>query len=776
MSESMRGQVRNKCLPWLKWEVDAATGLGLLVSDILKECDTDEVRSHVLARLNDERMQTQGEKEVAQAELHLLIDSVSAPIFGVDTAGVVIQWNAMVSSLTGRSKEEVFGRPISGVVAPAVLSSVLSAFRRALQGEPTKSLEVSLVRSPGTPGGRYAELLIGASARHDSTGSCTGVVFVGQDISATMATRVKQAQLEVQMQQIAQMASQLQPSGMGATESNFVFYPDNDKESALLGEGAFGKTYKMQSTLDGQVYAVKMINVKKAEKNGVYVDSLKREVQMLLRLANQNITRYFTCYMYKKGKYFCIVMELVDGGTLGDLVTNASRPGAERIPVASVHSYLTQMARALVHIHSKRILHRDLKPHNVLLTQDGLEVKVTDFGLACVISSNAAASRAGTLTYASPEKAGAKGYNAKDDMWALGCIVAELLTGVETGRRCSGGILALNQQLIAQMIAESKAADHKLGAMVELLLQTDPFRRLSAEELLAMMEPRPESVRLSESDELCEEYMCAICQSLVLDAHTVCPQEHVFCNACLQPWLASKSECPTCRVPAGELRRLRIINNAVEKLAARVLPAEQLDERRAALERILANEQAREAQRRLEEQEEAAAARQREALVTTGVREWRYAVGTAQYGSGCTLFFHAASGVMVEVFHGNGWFRFRPQAGGSVRWCNSCGNLGDSDFGAPDVVALLEGGGGQLIPLIGLGSLDEDAYWGSRVEGGGARLELYNTDDETLVLEPGGNFVWLSHPGMNKAVVLRTQGGRIDTLSRAEGSALVGRA
>lgn len=108
---------------------------------------------------------------------------------------------------------------------------------------------------------------------------------------------------------------------MEAGESNFIFY--GGKEESLLGEGAFGKTHKMQSVMDEQLYAVKMIKVKTAEKNGVPIDSLKREVHMLLRLSHPSVVRYFTCYMYKQNKFFCIVMELLDGGTLGDLISNA---------------------------------------------------------------------------------------------------------------------------------------------------------------------------------------------------------------------------------------------------------------------------------------------------------------------------------------------------------------------------------------------------------------------------------------------------------------------
>ncbi len=73
-------------------------------------------------------------------------------------------------------------------------------------------------------------------------------------------------------------------------------------------------------------------------------------------------------------------------------------------PTHTDGSYVLQVADALAHIHSKKMLHRDLKPHNILLNRDRTEAKITDFGLACVVSSAAASSRAGTLNYASPEK------------------------------------------------------------------------------------------------------------------------------------------------------------------------------------------------------------------------------------------------------------------------------------------------------------------------------------------------------------------------------------
>ena len=86
--------------------------------------------------------------------------------------------------------------------------------------------------------------------------------------------------------------------------------------------------------------------------------------------AHTFIYRYYTCYMYRKGKYFCIVMELAEGGSLGDLIED-TRGTVSRLDGARVRQIVTQIARGIQHIHSRRMLHRDIKPHNILLTPDG---------------------------------------------------------------------------------------------------------------------------------------------------------------------------------------------------------------------------------------------------------------------------------------------------------------------------------------------------------------------------------------------------------------------
>ncbi|KAJ1473340.1 kinase-like domain-containing protein, partial [Baffinella frigidus] len=201
---------------------------------------------------------------------------------------------------------------------------------------------------------------------------------------------------------------------------NFEF--DQDKEDALLGEGSFGKTYRMKSTVDGQVYAVKMINVLKSQRDGTSVQTLKREVHNLLQLNSPFVVRYYTCFMRKK--YFCIVMEIARGGTASKLIKDKTIVLTEE----RIRSVMKQMVTGLEHIHSRKMLHRDLKLENILLAGDG-EIRISDFGLACLENSAQARGRAGTITHASPEKAAAKPYDSKDDMWAVGCMMAELITG-----------------------------------------------------------------------------------------------------------------------------------------------------------------------------------------------------------------------------------------------------------------------------------------------------------------------------------------------------------
>ena len=459
-----------------------------------------------------------------------------APVFAVDAELRLVQWNNMCEKLTGYSKSEILGSPIASIAGRGCRALLQDVLGKALAGDELRSINVSIVKSKAQELpeiARHVDLLLNAACNFDVTGRVSGVQCVCQDVTSHRITKDSQDVLSAQLEQIVKLANQLQPNFFDATESQFDF--DGDKETALLGEGAFGKTYKMRNKMDSQVYAVKMIKVKKMHKDGIAVEALKREVHMLLQLNNEYIVRYFTCFMRKQGKHFCIVMELVDGGTINAITKK--RTSEDKPSEAQLASYLRMMASALQHIHSKRMLHRDLKPDNVLLSVGGSEVKITDFGLACVASSDVGVqSRAGTLTYASPEKASSKPYDSKDDMWALGCIMSELITGVSLSQRCAGGVMAFNSELTARVVKDCQAECKNLGKIVGQLLAHRADERPSAGQVLALLDSGHNmsgSLR-NAAQELCEEYLCSLCASLVVDAQSGCSEEHIICFLCLQ--------------------------------------------------------------------------------------------------------------------------------------------------------------------------------------------------------------------------------------------------
>ena len=118
----------------------------------------------------------------------------------------------------------------------------------------------------------------------------------------------------------------------------------------MLGEGAFGATHSMRSRVDGQLYAVKMIKVKKA---GLSIDELKKEAARLALLSHPHIVRYFTACEFKKQKLFAIVTEMLTGGSFTQRVTALPEPTE-----AQMRRWVCEIASGLECIHASRMLHR----------------------------------------------------------------------------------------------------------------------------------------------------------------------------------------------------------------------------------------------------------------------------------------------------------------------------------------------------------------------------------------------------------------------------------
>lgn len=193
---------------------------------------------------------------------------------------------------------------------------------------------------------------------------------------------------------------------------------------APLASGGMATVYRGTDEILGREVAVKIMHPSLATDHG-FVERFRREAQTAARLNHPNVVTVHDCGDVDDTLF--IVMELVEGTTLRELLSDFGRldPQTARHMVAGV-------AAALDHAHTKGLVHRDVKPENVLVTPDG-HVKVVDFGVAKALAdegSRLTGERAlGTMAYVAPEQLGGTDVDARADVFALGVMTYEILTG-----------------------------------------------------------------------------------------------------------------------------------------------------------------------------------------------------------------------------------------------------------------------------------------------------------------------------------------------------------
>jgi hypothetical protein len=193
-------------------------------------------------------------------------------------------------------------------------------------------------------------------------------------------------------------------------------------ERQLISQGVFGATYRTSDDTDGSTRAAKRLNLAMLRSIGIAVEALTHECKVLEGLVHPHIARYCTPVLSPSSSIFTVMMEYIEGGTLADKVTCNPSPTPGKLI-----DWTTQLTTALQYLHGKGLQHRDLKPENVKLTADG-QVKIVDLRLACIAGTNGRLLAGGLTLYSSYEKLVGLPYDGRDDMWALGCILLELLT------------------------------------------------------------------------------------------------------------------------------------------------------------------------------------------------------------------------------------------------------------------------------------------------------------------------------------------------------------
>uniref|UniRef100_A0AAZ3NNF1 Serine/threonine-protein kinase 33 n=1 Tax=Oncorhynchus tshawytscha TaxID=74940 RepID=A0AAZ3NNF1_ONCTS len=254
-----------------------------------------------------------------------------------------------------------------------------------------------------------------------------------------------------------------------------------------LGQGSFGVVCEATHNETMKKWAIKKVNKEKAGSSGVKL--LEREVSILKRVNHAHIIHLEEVFETQKRMY--LVTELCEGGELKELLQKNTRFTEEE-----TRHIINSLAEAIVYLHKKDIVHRDLKLENILVKSyhgvdnDMINIKVTDFGLSVkkggVGSENMLKATCGTPIYMAPEVINAHEYSQQCDVWSIGVIMYMLLCGEPP-------FIATSEERLFEMIKKGEL--HFVGPIwdsisdaakkvLSCLLKVDPAHRITANELL----------------------------------------------------------------------------------------------------------------------------------------------------------------------------------------------------------------------------------------------------------------------------------------------------
>ncbi|HPX70150.1 MAG TPA: Stk1 family PASTA domain-containing Ser/Thr kinase [Bacillota bacterium] len=192
-----------------------------------------------------------------------------------------------------------------------------------------------------------------------------------------------------------------------------------------IGEGGMAVVFKSRDRLLNRYVAIKILRPEYT-KDESFIDSFRRESQIAANLVHPNIVNVYD--VGKEGNIYFIVMELIDGQPLSEIIKKEAPLEPRRAATIA-----KQVASALSMAHKHQLIHRDVKPHNILITSDGV-AKMSDFGIAKAVTSDTFVGEGteaimGSVHYFSPEQARGSYVDEKSDIYSLGIVLYEMLTG-----------------------------------------------------------------------------------------------------------------------------------------------------------------------------------------------------------------------------------------------------------------------------------------------------------------------------------------------------------
>lgn len=231
-----------------------------------------------------------------------------------------------------------------------------------------------------------------------------------------------------------------------------------------LGQGAMGVVYKAKDPLIDRVVAIKTINLSLAmDEKEEYEGRFYQEAKAAGRLNHPNIVTIYD--VGKSGDVAYIAMELLEGRELRDIMNDGAL-----LPVDQVLNIVAQVAQGLAYAHEHEIVHRDVKPSNIMVIRDG-HVKITDFGIARMASSSVRTQTGmvlGSPKYMSPEQVMGKSIDQRSDIFSLGVMLYEMLTGKAPFD--GENVNAIMYQTLNAVIAPPNTVNPAIPEMVNFIL------------------------------------------------------------------------------------------------------------------------------------------------------------------------------------------------------------------------------------------------------------------------------------------------------------------
>ncbi len=274
-----------------------------------------------------------------------------------------------------------------------------------------------------------------------------------------------------------------------------------------IGAGGMADVYKGKDTMLNRYVAIKVLK-KEYRENKDFVRKFRSEAQAAAGLLNPNIVNVYDVGE-DRGLYY-MVMELVEGITLKEYIQKKGR-----LSTKEAISIAIQMCTGIEAAHKHNIIHRDIKPQNIIISKEG-KVKVTDFGIARAVDSNTVSSNAmGSVHYVSPEQARGGYCDAKSDIYSVGITMYEMITGRVPFDGDSTVTVAM-KHLQENITPPSQYAPDMSKALEKIILkctQKSPERRYESTTLLiqdlkrALVDPSGSFVKIDRPHNLDETVM-----------------------------------------------------------------------------------------------------------------------------------------------------------------------------------------------------------------------------------------------------------------------------